>query len=253
MRIDLNADLGESSGESPTNDDVAMMGVISSVSIAAGAHAGNPSLLRQTIRLALEHGVAVGAHPGFADREGFGRRELRVTPSEVEDLVLGQIAAVAGVAADEGVRLQHVKAHGALYNMAARDAALAHAIAGAVSAFDPSLIVFGPPGSELLAAARAVGLGIAAEVFADRAYRPDRSLAPRSDPGSVLSDPAIVVERALRLVKERTVTATDGSVLVIDADTICLHGDTPGAAMLAADLRRALEAGGVLVRAVGER
>jgi UPF0271 protein len=253
MRIDLNADLGESSGESPTERDVAMMGVISSVSIASGAHAGNPSLLRQTIRLARAHGVAVGAHPGFADREGFGRRELRVTPSEVEDLVLGQIAAVAGVAADEGVRLQHVKAHGALYNMAARDAGLAHAIAGAVSAFDPSLIVFGPPGSELLAAARTAGLRIAAEAFADRAYRPDRSLAPRSDPGSVLSDPAIVVERALRLVKERTVIATDGSVLVIDADTICLHGDTHGAAVLAVDLRRALEADGVLVRAVGDR
>jgi UPF0271 protein len=221
--------------------------------VAAGGHAGDPSTLRQTVRLAKAYGVAVGAHPGFLDREGFGRRELPATPSEVEDLVLYQVAAVAGVAAAEGVRLQHVKPHGALYNMAARDGRLARAIATAVAAFDRSLIVFGPPDSELLAAARAAGLSVAAEAFADRAYRPDRSLAPRSDPGAVLFDPAVVIERARRLVKERTVIATDGSVLVIEADIICVHGDTPGAAELVAGLRRGLEVDGVVIRAVGDR
>lgn len=248
MRIDLNADLGESIGEDP-----ALMRSISSVSVAACAHAGDPSILRETIRLAKAGGIAVGAHPGFPDREGFGRRELRVTPSETEDFVLYQVAAVAGVAAAEGVRLQHVKPHGALYNMAARDQNLAAAIVRAVAAFDPALLVFGPAGSQLLAVARAAGLGVAAEAFADRAYRQDRSLAPRSDPGAVIHDPRVVVGRAVRLVRERTVVSTDGSLLSIEADTICVHGDTPGAAALAASLRNGLEAAGIVIRAVGDR
>jgi UPF0271 protein len=253
MRIDLNADLGESFGAYTLGDDSGLMKSMTSVSVAAGFHAGDPSVLRTTIRLAKESRVAVGAHPGFPDLMGFGRRELLVSPSDAEDLVLYQVAAVAGVAAAEGLRLQHVKPHGALYNMAARSRPLAMAIARAVAAVDTSLILLGPPGSELIAAGEALGLRTAAEAFADRAYRPDGSLAPRSEPGALIHDPAIVLDRALRLVKQQTLVALDGKVLRIEAETLCLHGDTPGAAALAAALRRGLEAGGVVVRALGDR
>jgi 5-oxoprolinase (ATP-hydrolysing) subunit A len=170
MRIDLNSDTGESFGAYAIGHDAGLFKSITSANVAAGFHAGDPSVLRDTIRLAKKHGVAVGAHPGFPDLVGFGRRELNVTPKEAEDLVLYQVAAVAGVAAAEGVKLQHVKPHGALFNMAVRDRALSDAIARAVAAFDKGLILFGLPGSEILSAGRAAGLRVAAEVFADRAY-----------------------------------------------------------------------------------
>jgi len=253
MRIDLNADLGESFGAYTLGDDRGLMKSMTSVSVAAGFHAGDPSVLRTTIRLARESSVAVGAHPGFPDLVGFGRRELLVSPSDAEDLVLYQIAAVAGIAATEGLRLQHVKPHGALYNMAARNRPLAMAIARAVAAVDTSLILLGPPGSELVAAGEALGLRTAAEAFADRAYRADGSLASRSEPGALIHDPAIVLDRALRLVKQQTLVALDGKVLRVEAETLCLHGDTPGAAALAATLRGGLEAAGVVVKALGHR
>jgi UPF0271 protein len=208
-------------------------------------------VLRDTIRLAKKHGVAVGAHPGFPDLIGFGRRELNVTLKEAEDLVLYQVAAVAGVAAAEGVKLQHVKPHGALFNMAVRNRELSDAIARAVASFDKGLILFGLPGSEILNAGRAAGLPMAAEVFADRAYEPDGSLASRRKPGSVIHDAAAVVARAVRMVTERTVVAIDGSVVALEADTICLHGDTPGSDDLAVKIRAGLEAAGVTVRAIG--
>ena len=221
---------------------------ITSANVAAGFHAGNPSVLRATIRLAKAHGVAVGAHPGFPDLIGFGRRELNVTPKEAEDFVLYQIAAVAGVAAAEGVSVQHVKPHGALFNMAVRNADLSAAIARAVAAFDKSLILFGLPGSEILNAGRAAGLRVAAEVFADRAYEPDGSLASRRKPGSVIHDAAAVVARAVRMVKDQTVVAIDGSVVPLQADTICVHGDTPGSDDLAASIRAGFEAAGITVK-----
>ena len=224
---------------------------ITSANVAAGFHAGDPSVLRDTIRLAKTHGVAVGAHPGFPDLVGFGRRELNVTPKEAEDFVLYQIAAVAGVAGAEGVRMQHVKPHGALFNMAVRNAELSTAIARAVAAFDKSLILFGLPGSEILAAGRAAGLRVAAEVFADRAYEPDGSLASRRKPGSVIHDVGKVVARAVRMATERSVVAIDGTVVPLEADTICVHGDTPGSDDLAAKIRAGFEAAGVQVRAVG--
>src|SRR5689334_10919706 len=179
MRIDLNADVGESYGAYTMGCDPGLMRAITSANIAAGFHAGDPSVLRATIRLAKRHGVSVGAHPGFPDLAGFGRRGLAMTPGEAEDAVLYQIAAVAGVAKAEGVRLAHVKPHGALYNLAGRDAALASGIARAVAAFDSSLVLYGLPGSALLAAGRAAGLTVAAEAFADRAYEPDGTLVPR--------------------------------------------------------------------------
>ena len=251
MRVDLNADVGEAFGVYAIGHDAALMPCITSANIACGFHAGDPSVMRATARLAREHGVAVGAHPGFPDLVGFGRREIKATPSEVEDFVLYQIAALAGVAAAEGLRLQHVKPHGALFNMAVRDPELAGAIARAVAAFDGSLLLFGLPGSEILTAGRAAGLRVAAEAFADRAYEPDGSLASRRKPGSVIRDPEAVVARAVRMVTNRTVVAIDGSVVPVTAETICVHGDTPGADRLAAKLRAGLEAAGVRVVAIG--
>jgi 5-oxoprolinase (ATP-hydrolysing) subunit A len=251
MRIDINSDMGESFGAYTIGHDAGLMKAITSANVAAGFHAGDPSVLRETIRMAKAHGVAVGAHPGFPDLVGFGRRELNVTPKEAEDFVLYQIAAVAGVAAAEGVRVQHVKAHGALFNMAVHNAELSAAIARAVAAFDASLIFFGLPGSELLKAGRAAGLRVAAEVFADRAYEPDGTLASRRKPGAVIHDAAVVVARAVRMVTERSVVAIDGSVVPLEADTICVHGDTPGSDVLAAQIRAGFERAGVTVKAIG--
>lgn len=252
MRIDLNADVGESFGVYSCGYDAGLMRSITSASVAAGFHAGDPSVLRETVRLAKANGVAVGAHPGFPDLMGFGRRELRVTPQEAEDLVLYQVAAVAGVAAAEGLRLQHVKPHGALYTMAARDARLAEAVARAVASVDRALVLFAPPNSELLKAGRGAGLPVASEAFADRAYERDGSLAPRRTPGSVLQDGAVVVERALRMITEHVVVAVDGAVVPIEPDTLCVHSDTPGSDALAARLRAGLAASGIAVKAIGQ-
>jgi 5-oxoprolinase (ATP-hydrolysing) subunit A len=248
LRIDLNADVGESFGAYEIGHDPGLMKSITSANIAAGFHGGDPSVLRATIRRAKAHGVAIGVHPSFPDLAGFGRREMVMSPREAEDLVLYQIAAVAGVAHVEGVPLQHVKPHGALYNMAARDVALAGAIARAVAAFSPTLILLGPPQSELLKAARAAGLRVAAEAFADRAYEPDGSLVARKKLGAIIHDVDTVIDRSLRIAKEGTVVAIDGSVVRLQVDTICVHGDTPGADELAARLRVALETAGVDVK-----
>lgn len=247
MRIDLNSDLGESFGPWPMGQDAALMDSISSANVACGFHAGDPGTMRATVRLAREKGVAVGAHPGFPDLVGFGRREMKASPAEVEDFVLYQVSALAGIAAAQGVRLQHVKAHGALYNMACKDRALADAIAKAVAAFDRGLILFGLPNSELLRAGQAAGLQVAAEVFADRAYDPDGSLTPRSKPGSVIHDTQQVVERAVIMVRDKKVVAIDGSTIALQADTICLHGDTPGAADHARAVRKGLESAGIQI------
>jgi len=251
VRVDLNADVGESFGAFRIGHDAGLMKSITSANVAAGFHAGDPSVLRETLRLARQHGVAVGAHPGFPDLVGFGRRELNVTLREAEDLVLYQLAAVSGVAAAEGMRLQHVKPHGALFNMAVADGALAGAIARAVAAFDRSLILFGLPGSEILKAGRAAGLRVAAEAFADRAYRPDGSLVSRRTAGAVVHDPEMVVARAIRMIAEHAVTAVDGTVVNLEVDTICVHSDTPGADDLAERLRAGLKRAGVTVTAVG--
>lgn len=251
MRIDINCDLGESFGIYRLGEDDAVLPHITSANVACGFHGGDPTVARRTIDRARALGVAVGAHPGFPDLAGFGRREMQVAPGEVEDLVLYQVAALGGLASAAGVRLQHVKPHGALYNMACRDEALAAAIARAVAAFDRSLVLFGLPGSLLLAAGRTAGLRVAAEGFADRAYEPDGSLTPRHRNGAVIHDVDEGVRRAVRLVTERTIEAVDGSSLRLDVETICVHGDTPGAAGRAARLRAGLEAAGVRVVALG--
>jgi UPF0271 protein len=248
-RIDLNADVGESAAGMSV--DAAMMQSITSANVAAGVHGGDPSVLREIVRLAKQHRVAVGAHPGLPDRDGAGRRAMPLTPGGIEDLVLYQVAAVAGVAAAEGMLLQHVKAHGALYHMTARDPALARALARAVVAFDRTLILLTLPDSEVVKAGAEVGLRVAVEAFVDRAYLPDGGLVPRQQPGALIHDVEAAAGRARRLVQEHVVAASDGSELRIEADTLCVHGDTPGADRIAAQVRAALEAAGVLVRAVG--
>ena len=249
MRIDLNADDGESFGSYTHGDDSAILRSVTSANVAAGFHAGDPSVLRRTLAQARENGVAVGAHPSFADLQGFGRRPMTLSPVEAEDLVLYQVAAVAGVARAEGLELAHVKPHGALYTMSVRDRALAEAIARAVFAFDPALVLFAAPRSALAAAGRAIGLRVAIEGFADRAYHPDGTLVPRDQPGAVIGNVEDVVTRAMQMAAERTVVAVDGSIIAIDIDTLCVHSDTPGAASMAAWLRAGLNAADVDVRA----
>jgi UPF0271 protein len=248
IAVDFNCDLGEGVG-----DDVLLMPHISSASIACGWHAGDAVTMQRTVALCLAHGVALGAHPSLADREGFGRRTLPASPAEVYALTLYQIGALAGFARAAGATLHHVKPHGALYNMAARDRALADAIAAGVRAADPSLVLFGLPGSELIRAGESAGLAVAAEGFADRAYHPDGSLAPRATAGAVLHDPAVVVQRAVAMIANGRVTATDGSELTFRVDTLCVHGDTPGAAELVRRLREGLERNGVTVRPIDRR
>jgi UPF0271 protein len=250
--IDLNCDMGESFGAYRIGADAETMASITSANVACGYHGGDPTVMRQTVRLARQAGVAIGAHPGLPDLAGFGRREMRVTPDEVFDFVLYQVGALAGIARAEGMRLQHVKPHGALYNMAVRDGALAEAIAAAVRAFDPGLILFGLPGTELLRAAAAAGITAAAEGFADRAYEPDGTLTPRSRAGAVLHDSDAVVARAVRMAVEGRVTAADGTDIPMQVSTICTHGDTPGAERLTRLIREGLQRAGVTVRPVGQ-
>jgi UPF0271 protein len=251
MRVDLNGDVGEAASGGPAGQDPALMPHITSANVACGFHAGDPGVMRATVALAREHGVAVGAHPGFPDPKGFGRRELQFSPRNVEDFVAYQVGALAAIAAGQGVRLQHVKPHGALFNMAVRDAALADAIARAAAVIDRSLILFGLPGSEIVAAGKRAGLRTASEGFADRAYQPDGTLVPRDRVGAVIHDVDAVVPRVVRMVREQVVEAIDGSRVPLALDTICVHGDTPGAADLAARIRAALSEAGIEVKAVG--
>ena len=243
--------MGESYGPWRMGADEQVMPHITSANIACGAHAGDPVVMRNTVRLARAAGVAVGAHPGFADLQGFGRREMTVDLAEVEASVVAQIGALAAIAKAEGVALQHVKPHGALYNMAARDRALADAIARAIAAVDPSLIMFGLPGSPMIEAGRAAGLRVAAEAFADRAYRADGSLVPRSQPGAVLEDVDAMVARAVAMATTGRVRTADGREVPLRFETICVHGDTPGAADVARRIRSALRDAGAQVQPIG--
>jgi len=251
MRIDLNGDVGESlPGDAAGNPDSRLVPHLTSANVACGFHAGNPAVMRDTVALAREHGVAVGAHPSFPDPEGFGRRELQFSPADVEDFVAYQVGVLAAIAAAQGVRLQHVKPHGALFNMAARDAALADAVARAAKGIDPGLILFGLPGSELIEAGKRAGLRTAAEGFADRAYLSDGTLVPRQQAGAVIVDAAAVIPRVIRMARDHLVEAIDGATVHLVVDTICVHGDTPGASELAGRIRAALAGNGVDVKAV---
>ncbi len=241
LRIDLNCDLGEGAGH-----DAELMPLITSANIACGAHAGDAAAMRATIALAQQYGVAIGAHPGFADREHFGRRELALDPDDVRALVAAQISLLRTFGP-----VRHVKAHGALYNLAARDAALAEAVVEAVRDVDASLTLFVLPHSALAHAATAHGLRIVNEVFADRSYQSDGSLTPRSQPNALIDDEAVAVAQVLRMAREGFVRATDGTDVAIIADTVCLHGDGPHPVAFARRLLAELSAAGVEVKAFG--
>ncbi len=243
--IDLNCDMGEGFGAYTLGADAAIIPSISSANIACGFHAGDPLIMATMVRLAAQHGVAVGAHPGFPDLVGFGRRNMVLSPAEAKAAMIYQVGALLGFCRAAGVPLEHVKPHGALYNMAAKDRVLADALTAGVQAVDPGLILVGLAGSELVQAGRDCGLRVAREVFADRNYRPDGSLVPRQDPQAVVHDPSQVTARVVRMVRDGQVTAVDGTVLDLAFDTICLHGDTPGAVSLAQAIRAELEQAGI--------
>jgi UPF0271 protein len=239
VTIDLNADVGEGC------DDESLLPFLTSANVACGMHAGSPGLMDRTVALALERGVRVGAHPGYDDRANFGRNEIDLALDQVENLVLYQVAALDGFVRSRGGRLSHVKAHGALYNRAAREIDLARAIARGVRRHRHDLVLVGLAGSKLLAAAEEIGLPAAGEAFADRRYLASGALMPRSQSGSVLTDAAEAAEQALRIARDRFVVASDGSRLSVAARTLCLHGDTPGAPRIAAAVRDRLERAGI--------
>jgi UPF0271 protein len=252
-RVDLNCDMGESFGAYRIGADEEVLPHITSANIACGFHGGDPTVMRRTIAAALERGVAVGAHPGLPDLAGFGRRTMDVTPEEVYDLVVYQVGALQGFAAAAGATLQHVKAHGALYNMAAATPKLAEAIARAVRDVDGGLVLFVLAGSDLVEAGRAAGLETASEAFADRNYMPDGSLVSRRRADAMVTDGGEAVRRAVRMVKEGKVQSVEGGDIALRADTICIHGDGAHAAEFARQLRAAFDAGGITVQAVGRR
>ncbi|ANB18470.1 LamB/YcsF family protein [Dokdonella koreensis] len=247
LRIDLNADIGESFGAWRMGQDAAVLPQVSSVNIACGFHAGDPMTMHATVRAAVAQGVAIGAHPALPDLQGFGRREMRITPEEAYALVVYQTGALAGFAAAAGSRLAHVKPHGALYTMAARDAALADAIATAVRDVDRRLILVGLAGSELTRAAGRAGVPAASEVFADRRYEADGTLTPRSHPDAVIHDLDIAIVQVIALATRGEVAARTGERLRLAADTICLHGDRADAGEAARRIRQALLEAGVTV------
>lgn len=253
MRIDLNCDMGESLGRYTLGSDAALMPMITSANIACGLHAGDPLVLEATVRLAVKHGIGIGAHPGYPDLQGFGRRTMRLTPEEVEAFTLYQIGAVSAFARAHGAELTHVKPHGALYNDAVKNPAQARALARAVSRFSPGLVFVGLAGSVMIEAGVEAGLAVAREAFADRAYEADGSLRSRSLTGALLPTPHAVAEQALRIARDRTVVAYSGEVMTVQADTLCLHGDTEDAVENALAVRQALEAAGVTVAGIRAR
>ncbi len=242
LSIDLNADLGEGAGH-----DDELLALVSSANIACGLHAGNPEMMRQSILAAQARGVAVGAHPSFEDREDFGRREISLPAAEIFTLIVYQVGAFQAVAHSLAIRPQHVKPHGALYNMAARNEEIADAIVRAVRAVDPKLILFAPAHSALSRAAESNEVHIAREVFADRNYMPDGSLVPRGRPDALLHDAIEAANRVFGMLRDNKVRAIDGSEVGVEADTICVHGDNPGAVEFARELRLALHQMGIMV------
>jgi UPF0271 protein len=250
--IDLNCDAGESFGHWPMGDDERLIPLMTSVNIACGAHAGDPLVMRRTLLLAKEHHVAVGAHPGYPDLHGFGRRVIPLSPDEVEAWTLAQLGALDAMARGVGVVLRHVKPHGALYNAAADDEALAEAIVLAVRAFNPELALVARAGSRMVTVAREAGLRVAEEAFIDRGYDNAGRLLPRSHPTALINDPEAAADRAVTLLQAGTLAADDGAILHIHPQTLCVHGDTRGAAAIASAVRAALTAAGIALRPLHE-
>ena len=245
LAVDLNSDLGESFGAYKLGDDSAILRLITSANVACGMHAGDPRVMDETVRACRELGVSVGAHPGFPDQVGFGRRMIDATPTEVETDVLYQIGALAAFVVAHGLEMQHVKAHGALYNLAVANPKVAAAIARAVTRYDRDLIFVAPVGSSLERAGLEAGLTVAREAFADRAYNRDATLLSRRVKDAVISDPRAAADRAIRMIKEQVVTAIDGSSLPMKVDTICVHGDNPNAVEILRAIRASLRDNGI--------
>jgi len=245
LSVDINADLGEGAAH-----DAELFELISSANIATGFHAGDSDTMHAAVCAAKEHGVAVGAHPSFFDRENFGRKELKIGNQDVFDAVAYQLGVFQAIASAVGVRPNHIKPHGALYNMAVRDQELADAIARAIESVDPTLILFAPDRSELARAGEAHGLKIAPEIFADRNYLNDGWLVPRTRPDALLHDPKEAAQRVLRMLREGKVRSVEGGDIDVRVETICVHGDTPGAVEFARELRTRLEGDGVRISAL---
>jgi 5-oxoprolinase (ATP-hydrolysing) subunit A len=250
--VDLNCDLGESFGVYQLGNDEEILDIVSSANIACGFHAGDPSIMRKTVWLALEKKAAIGAHPGLPDRMGFGRREMKVTPAEVYDMVVYQVGALAGFVKAEGGVMQHVKPHGALYNMAAKDAKIAEAIAEAVYDMDPKLILYGLAGSELIRAGVRLGLRTASEVFADRTYQEDGTLTSRRKPDALIKDPQQAAAQVIHMVKEGKVRSQQGKEISLVAETICIHGDGAKALETARKIREQLLQAGITIQSVSK-
>jgi UPF0271 protein len=243
--VDLNSDLGESFGAWSMGDDAALLRLVSSANVACGFHAGDASTMLATCRGAAGNGVTVGAHVSYRDLAGFGRRSMDVPPAELRDEVLYQLAALAGLARVAGTSVRYVKPHGALYNRIVADERQARAVVDAVAAFDPRLALLGLAGSAVERAAEEAGVRFVREAFVDRGYRPDGTLVPRTEPGALLHDPAEIAARAVRMVTDGRVVAVDGSDIRVQVDSLCVHGDTPGAVAMARAVREALTAAGV--------
>ena len=247
--IDLNCDLGESFGAYTIGCDEEVLPYITSANIACGYHAGDPAVMHRSVALCKQYGVQVGAHPGLPDLVGFGRRKMAITPQEAADLITYQVGALYAFCRELDVPLHHVKPHGALYNMAAKDRALADAICRAVKQSAPGATLLALSGSEMVAAANAIGLPVASEVFADRGYQPDGTLVPRGTPGAMIEDEDQAIARVLRMAQEKTVVANDGSIVPLQADSVCVHGDGPKALAFVQRLHDALPAAGVVLKA----
>lgn len=250
LTVDLNCDMGESFGAYQLGNDEAILDYISSANIACGFHAGDPGVMRKTVQLALKKGVAIGAHPGLPDLQGFGRRNMAISAREVYELVLYQVGALWAFTQAAGCRLHHVKPHGALYNMAAQSKPLAEAVAEAVFVLDPRLLLYGLAGSELVKAAARKGLPFAQEVFADRSYQPDGTLTPREQAGALISDPDKAAKQVISMIKEGKVSPLKGSEFLIKADTVCIHGDGPHALLFARNIKEQLRQEGIQIQAI---
>lgn len=254
-QIDLNSDVGESYGAYKIGLDEELIPLISSANIACGFHAGDPAVMRRTIALAKEHGVALGAHPGFLDLLGFGRRNMDATIEEIRDYITYQIGALQGFAVSQGMKLQHVKAHGALYNMASQDMRMAEAITEAVSKLDKDLILVmlpGPKKNELQEIGKRYGIRVVFEFFADRGYNSDGTLVSRREPGAIIHDHQIAADRVLKMVTKGKIASKDGTEIEVASDTICVHGDNPAAVRLVKQIRESLLSSGVAITPMGQ-
>lgn len=248
ITIDLNCDMGESFGAWKMGHDSELMNYVSSVNIACGFHAGDPSVMRKTVEIAVKKGVAIGAHPGFPDLQGFGRREMNFSTQDIFDIVLYQVSALKGICEAHGAKLHHVKPHGALYNQAAKDAESAASIAAAVKKIDKNLIYYGLSGSFLISEAGKIGLRTVSEVFADRTYKSDGSLTPRSEKNALINDAEIAVGQILQMIETQTVSAANGETVPLKAETICLHGDGENALEFAEKIYKNLCERKILIR-----